>query len=287
MKLDAGRKRPAGCRFLDRLGNSVDAIIDGGGIMAVFAHPDDETIAIGGHLPRLPGIRLLHVTDGAPAGMADALANGFSRREDYAAARKRELAAAVAMAGIPAEALLPLCAADQTVAFQMPALTRSLAGTFHGSQTRTVITHAYEGGHPDHDATALIVHAACRLLEERGAAVPEIVECPLYHSRDGNWTAQDFALRPHPGGREIRIVLTPERAQGKHRMLSAHASQHRTLARFTCAVECFRPAPRYDFAALPNGGELLYECFDWGLDGNTWLRLAEEARRELGLPRWF
>jgi len=28
-----------------------------------------------------------------------------------------------------------------------------------------VIAHAYEGGHPDHDAAAIAVHYACRLIE--------------------------------------------------------------------------------------------------------------------------
>jgi len=58
-------------------------------VAVVVAHPDDETIAIGGQLARMTGVRIVHVTDGAPEDMKDAEANSFARREDYAATRRR------------------------------------------------------------------------------------------------------------------------------------------------------------------------------------------------------
>jgi hypothetical protein len=45
--------------------------------------------------------------------------------------------------------------------------------------------------------------------------------------------------------------------------------------------ERFRAAPCYDFARLPNRGSLLYERYDWGLDGPSWQELAREALAEL------
>ena len=47
---------------------------------------------IGGQLPRLEGVTLLHVTDGAPEDMEDAHRLGFQAREDYATAREGEIA---------------------------------------------------------------------------------------------------------------------------------------------------------------------------------------------------
>lgn len=281
------REPPVGDRFLDLLGDPDRSAVDCSRVMAVFAHPDDEAIALGGSLSRLNGIRLMHVTDGAPANMTDAQANGFSRREDYAAARKRELVAAAAEASIPREALLTLGAADQTAAFRMPVLANLLSIAFRTSKTALAITHAYEGGHPDHDATAFIVHAACRLTTGSDRPVPEIVECPLYHMRDGQWFRQEFTPRSPPGARETVVELDTGAVDTKRRMLLAHHTQRRTLEPFEPVAERFRTAPEYDFSQLPNGGELVYEAFDWGVDGRMWLRLAQEARRELGLPRWF
>lgn len=86
---------------------------------------------------------------------------------------------------------------------------------------------------------------------------------------------------------ETVIELDAEAVRAKREMLAAHRTQRRTLELFGTGPERFRLAPRYDFSQRPNGGELLYERFDWGLDGETWLRLAQEARSALGLPRWF
>lgn len=285
MSAVADRSKPAeSAGFLDLLGAPGREPIDCSHVIAVFAHPDDETIAIGGQLRRLSGIRVLHVTDGAPANMADAQAHGFADCKTYATARRRELEAAVGRAGVPPEALLRLDVADQAAARAMPMIARKLSDLFRDHAITVVITHAFEGGHPDHDATAFAVHAACALLEGEGLAGPEIIECPFYHVRGSQWLCQQFARADGP---EYVIELDGESARQKRQMLSAYATQQGTLARFRDnMVERFRRAPRYDFARLPNGGELLYEGFDWGLDGRAWLGLAEEARRELGLPRW-
>ncbi len=65
-------------------------------LMIVVAHPDDETIGIGGQLRRLRDVSLLHVTDGAPRDGEDAGRHGFAALADYAAARRQELAEALA-----------------------------------------------------------------------------------------------------------------------------------------------------------------------------------------------
>ena len=65
-------------------------------------------------------------------------------------------------------------------------------------------------------------------------------------------------------------------------MISCFASQLHMLRNFPVDVERFRPAPAYDFTSAPHPGRLYYENFDWGVTGERWRRLAEEALRTLG-----
>lgn len=232
----------------------------------------------------MKGIRILHVTDGAPANMRDAWAKGYERREDYALQRKNELFEAMTKAGIDAGSLLSFDVADQSAAYQMPLLAGRLATLLQEHGTTMVLTHAYEGGHPDHDATAFVAHTAHCLLQREGWPPIQILEFPLYHSRGGRMQAQEF---PTSEGCEIAIRLDAPTLTAKQEMLAAFTTQRQTLLLLDADLERFRIAPDYDFTILPNGGDLLYERFDWGLSGETWLSLVHDARERLRLPQWL
>ena len=246
----------------------------------VVAHPDDETIGAGTTLPLFRRLLLVHATDGAPRNGEDAQAAGFSTGADYAAARRRELDAALAAGGVDSERA-GLGAADQGASLRMAELARALAALFERHGTRAVLTHPYEGGHPDHDAVAFCVSAAASLLARDGGEAPAVAEMAFYHAGPGDgWAVGRFL--PNGGPPTVVAPTGAERAR-KRAMLDAFATQAATLVRFPVGDEAFRPAPSYDFAAPPHAGTLLYERFPWGMDGALWRRLAAEARRELAL----
>ena len=246
----------------------------------MFAHPDDETIGCGAQLARWAGATLVLVTDGAPVNLKDAHALGFATAAEYAAVRRRELGHALVISGVPADAPLTLDIPDQQVAHRLVELTHRLIEIVETRNLSVLITHAYEGGHPDHDATAFAVHAAARLLEARGRSVL-VLEMPFYQASDGDMARQRFA--PAADIPEITVRLSPEEQALKRRMMAAYRTQAAILGPFEVKAEHFRVAPRYDFTGLPNRGRLLYEQQDWGLTGAEWIVLAGAALADLGL----
>jgi N-acetylglucosamine malate deacetylase 2 len=248
-----------------------------GPVAVIAAHPDDETIGVGAQLARFPDVHLIHVTDGAPRNGRDASAFGFDSPQSYARARRAELRAAMALASIGPERLGWAGFVDQEASLDLAALARRLAEMLGALRPKIVLTHAYEGGHQDHDATAFGVHAACALL---GSAAPEVREFTSYHAGNGGMEVGKFLA---PGNTEqCRVVRLsePERAL-KRRMMESFQSQQHMLRLFPVDVERLRKSPRYDFTAAPHPGPLYYEQFDWNMDGRRWRMLAGQALESL------
>ena len=147
--------------------------------VAVVAHPDDEVVGFGLRLAALQNLTLAHATDGAPEDMGDARRAGFATREAYAHARAGELDACLAALGA-APRRLALGVQDQTAVFHLAEMVAALQEPLAGAAL--VLTHAYEGGHPDHDACAFAVQLACERLAAEGRPAPVRLAFAEYHT---------------------------------------------------------------------------------------------------------
>ena len=214
---------------------------------------------------------LVHVTDGAPRSEGDAKRAGFADWQAYAGARRQELQAALALTGRPI-ATHSFAIADQGASLALVDGTARLAMLLAGMAPDLIVTHPYEGGHPDHDATAFMVHAAHKRLE--GSPVP-LLEMTSYHRWEGAFVAGAFL--PAPAVPERRISLSAEQRTLKERMFSCFHTQAHVLAAFPIGEERFRPAPAYDFTRSPTEEMLHYEQFDWGMSGQRFRELVAAA----------
>ena len=227
-------------------------------LLIVVAHYDDEVIAASSRL----GVdcRILHVTDSGPRNSKYFTRACFDSREAYAAHRRVEMLRAVALAGVTEAQCDVLPVADQEATRNLGFLAAEIRRRLVGVDT--VLTHAYEGGHPDHDACAL----ACQV-----AVTTQVrEEAPFYHAERGGLVAGEFI-----GGCGDTQRLTLEQQARRARMFAAFESQKHVFDRFPLDRESWRAAPRYDFLSPPHPGTLYYETRELGFTWPEWRQYAQ------------
>ena len=145
-----------------------------------------------------------------------------------------------------------------------------------------VLTHPYEGGHTDHDASAFGVHMATGLLRRQDSNAPMVLELTSYHDRNGARVRGEFLPADVP---QCELKLGDEGRELRRRMFDAFTSQQDVVSPFPLAVERFRIAPRYIFTAPPDDGTLDYERQCVRLTGAEWRAMADQALQILRTRR--
>jgi LmbE family N-acetylglucosaminyl deacetylase len=249
----------------------------------VFApHPDDEILGLGAQLfARGARLHVAYVSDGAPENPTFFRTLGFATRGAYADARRAEARAALAIAGVAPERVHELGAVDQAVCRELGAIARRAAELIAAIEPEVVFAPPYEGGHPDHDATALAVHAALQLLLRQKRPVPPALEYASYHLERDRLVFGEFL--PEPSARTHELRLAPAASREKARMLACHVTQSAFLREFPADREPVRTAPAYDFRRAP-AAPFHYDRADLGVRGAEFLASAARALSELELP---
>lgn len=226
------------------------------------AHPDDETLACGGLLQRMASSLVVFATDGAPHH------HGFERKfgtlQHYSETRFQE--AAVAVAQVSHCSFQRLTKPDGAY-FVDEQLFRDLAPAFlslcriaRSFSPDALVSHAYEGGHIDHDACSfLTMHVAATLALRR-------FEFPLYSRNPaGLLVLQQFC---DEGCAPLEWHLTEPELSCKRMMLAAYKSQPGLASAFSLGSERIRLATRTDFCRA--------HCRDYSYR-NRWQRLWQKG----------
>jgi LmbE family N-acetylglucosaminyl deacetylase len=247
-------------------------------VLLIAAHPDDEVVGAGVAMASLPNLKVVHVTDGVPDDPRYATWAGFDTPEAYRKARGGEARKALDLLGVPPGGLIRLGFVDQQLSRKLVPLSQALAKVIRSHRPDVVITHPYEGGHPDHDATCFATHHALWLLEQGGDPVPSLVEMTSYFCRKGERVVSEFA-QGNAGA--VSLLLEEDDRARKAELYGCFDSQKDLLATFPLEVERFRPAPRYDFNEMPQVAEILYDQYELGTTSSQWLELSRAAAKKI------
>jgi LmbE family N-acetylglucosaminyl deacetylase len=228
--------------------------------VVLVAHPDDEVIGFGALMQKMSRPVVVFATDGAPHD--DYFWKPYGTRKAYAEMRQQEAREALSITGADPVFLwerAPGGIADQELFKHLPDAVNAFEQVIAEVRPECLLTLAYEGGHPDHDA-------ACFMAWEVGRRMNlPVWESPLYHRHpDGSSAVQTF---PAKTGKEIEFKVEGEALEKKLQMFHTYKSQRLVLNGFRPEIEQFRPIMDYDFTRRPLPWKLNYELWQWKMTG--------------------
>lgn len=221
----------------------------------VFAHPDDD-VFISGLMKRLIlsdiEIHGVWLTSG-----------GYLGGQEH---RETELRQAISVLGLPPERTALLRFPDLGLIDSMDRAAVQLSAILTDYRPQNVFVTAFEGGHPDHDATNFIVYEA----RFRAGLNCRLFEFPLYNG-SGSFLTWRWRINAFPlGGPEMFFQpLSPVEIDCKHKMMNIYSSQWmfmiparlaQSRTRLATMGEPYRPCPdNRDHCIPPHSRKLNYE----------------------------
>lgn len=231
-----------------------------GRTLVLVAHPDDECIAFGALLQRMREPVVVFATNGSP--QDPYFWQQYGSREAYAGLRREEAFASMHAAGVKDVIFLPDMPGgedlvDQELFRHLRPAYALLAELVRRRMVQALLTLAYEGGHPDHDACAFLSAQLAKRFN-----IP-CWEAPLYHRLpEGGGVFQSFM---GDSSDAVEVKPTPVEQERKRTMCMAYPSQGDFLSRFEVVKEHIRPQPAYDFSKPPHDGKTNYEVWQWSM----------------------
>ena len=248
-------------------------------------HEDDEMLGVGILLQRFCGhVKVVFMTDGAPISgypmKKRMLPSPIMSREEYADIRKGESVLAANTIGLKESDLAYIGAEDSGLSHVLVDTCEALRGMISSFNPYYIFFPAYEGGHPDHDATAAIAKALSHYDDLREIS---FFEYALYSSPDGLKIFNEFQ---DASSGDIRIIAEHDERNIKKEAVSCYKSQlGGLLGNFSIERETIRPA-RFDRidGSIPTGKTYLERFY--GLDSSVARRSYDSIRKFLeSLPR--
>lgn len=212
--------------------------------LVIIAHPDDESIGCGILLQRIATASVFACTDGAPSIARLWHGKGYHTREEYARKRASEFHAALEISAVRHKYVMTDIP-DQMLHRYLQQASTHIEQHVDRTSPDAILTHAYEGGHPDHDACAFLAHWI------GGKFSIPVWEMPFYHRRDAKSPLIYQRFLPAPQD-EILLSPSPAEIHKKECMLRQHKTQADVISQFDKTRELFRPQPSYDFTVSPN-----------------------------------